>query len=100
MNIRRISAALGAVTAAAVLGIALPTSTQAAEGVLIINDQVHVNPHGCFSLHHQVRPARVLNETTREAFVFAGYDCSGPIVRVVPEFRGAVIEFGHSLFVE
>ncbi|MFC4120566.1 hypothetical protein, partial [Nonomuraea zeae] len=71
----RISAKLGAVAAAALLALSVPSPAQAANGVLIVNGQVHVDPSGCYSSFRW--PLVVENHTDEIALIFDSADCTG-----------------------
>ncbi|MFI7087610.1 hypothetical protein ACIBUR_28950 [Streptomyces anulatus] len=95
---RRIVMSVGALAAAAVMGIAGTTPAYAAQGTLFVNGERHENPSGCIKAEGW--PLRLTNRTDATVTVFSTPDCSdSPTDSVEPGGRG-VFEFGQSVSVE
>ncbi|WP_146615674.1 hypothetical protein [Nonomuraea aridisoli] len=76
---RRISMILCPLAVAAAL--AVPQAAQAAEGVLIINEESFVDPSGCYPISGD--PLYITNRTDTPVYVHYGENCTGAIVTVV-----------------
>ncbi|MFF8955624.1 hypothetical protein [Streptomyces sp. NPDC014894] len=72
---RRAMPLLGALASAFLLMAAVPAA--AAEGFLIVGDEVHPNPSGCLKISDVPDFLDVINQTTGTAVVFATDDCTG-----------------------
>lgn len=95
MNVQRITTALGAVTAAVILSVAVPASAQAAEGALTIDATTYQDPaDGCMNVGGPPAPRHYLfNGTDTPVFLYTGVDCQGSPVRLVPPEDGDFTPF-------
>lgn len=72
---------LGALAAAALLAMAVPTSAHAATGTLIVNGTTYENPSGCINT---VGPTlSMVNTTDKPATVYLEGDCKGSVIGTV-----------------
>lgn len=94
---RRMAMTLGALMAATALTVAVPGSAYAAEGVLIVNGDEHVNPSGCYGVDWF--PSSVTNHTDAIAEVHAGPDCTGPVEWLVHPGETYYTETAQSVFI-
>lgn len=94
---RRIATTLATLAAAAMLALAVPSSAYAANGVLIINGEGHVDPSGCYPSN--IWPLAVANHTDEVAFVFDGPDCDGKLVEIIHRHESTVSEYGGSVYI-
>ncbi|MEU8696927.1 hypothetical protein AB0C61_04450 [Streptomyces sp. NPDC048680] len=93
---RRITLSVGALAAAAMMGLSGTGSAHAASGTLVINGTQYTDPSGCYPSGTQ--PLRVTNHTDAVAYVYTSPDCTGTPVAVL--YQGeAVAELGRSVFV-
>ncbi|MFI0741186.1 hypothetical protein ACH4PU_24365 [Streptomyces sp. NPDC021100] len=89
-----ITKALGVLAAAGALCLALPGSSYAASGQLVLNGRIFDNPTGCF--RNLNAPLSVQNKTTTAAHVFTTMDCTGP-AQMVPPRQSTVVPRGRSV---
>ncbi|MEV4443127.1 hypothetical protein AB0K09_29790 [Streptomyces sp. NPDC049577] len=91
---RLVPHALGTLAAAALLSLAVPGSSLAASGQLVLNGRSFTDPSGCY--RNLNAPLAVQNHTRTVAFVHTTRDCTGPAQTVPP---GATIaaSSGHSV---
>ncbi|MFF4849665.1 hypothetical protein [Streptomyces sp. NPDC001194] len=75
---RRVARVLGACAAALTLGLAVPGTAQAADGVLFIDRAPIHDPSGCYPLGDFV-PSEVANFTDGTASVWSGPHCDGRV---------------------
>ncbi|NUS74302.1 MAG: hypothetical protein HOQ05_12985 [Corynebacteriales bacterium] len=94
---RMLGAAAVAFAAAGMVAIAAPATAQAADGVLVINEEAYIHPSGCYESDRW--PLFVRNHTDELAIVFDDPNCSGPVVEVVPPGDVRISEFGASVYV-
>ncbi|CAO3633688.1 unnamed protein product [Cunninghamella echinulata] len=67
----------------------------AAEGTLIINDIIHLNPSGCYNSNSW--PMTVGNSADVSANIYAAPRCTGGVIRVVYPDEYAIEEHGRSV---
>ncbi len=79
---RRMARVLGTCVAATTLALAVPGTTYAANGSLVINGVAHQDPSGCFPLGDFVPPV-VANHTDAIAEVHSGPDCTGQVTWLI-----------------
>lgn len=79
---RTAKAALGTLSAAAALTLAVQVPADAATGVLIIDGSAHLDPHGCYPLGDFVAPT-VVNHTDTVVKVWSQYGCKGRAAGVI-----------------
>ncbi|MGP4004061.1 hypothetical protein [Streptomyces sp. 8N706] len=94
---RRIATTLGMLAAAGLLALAVPQTALAAWGVLTVNGEAYVNPHGCYPL--QGFSSGIGNDMDQLAYVFTGADCSGELDSVVHPGQYGLSELGNSVYV-
>jgi hypothetical protein len=95
MILRRITTVVGAAAAAAVLAVAVPASAQAAEGALTIDATTYHDPaDGCLNVGGPPAPRHfVSNGTDAPVLLYAGPDCQGSPVHLVPPGDGDFTPF-------
>ncbi|MFC5148883.1 hypothetical protein [Streptomyces aureoversilis] len=75
---RRLSTLLGALAAATLISVVVPTSAQAVvHDELVINGVKYPNPKGCINLPGLPRELEIYNDTTRKAVAFPLPGCNG-----------------------
>ncbi|GLF97205.1 hypothetical protein [Streptomyces yaizuensis] len=94
---RRLAVTLATLAAAATLTVAVPTSAHAANGVLVVNEQVVPQPSGCYA--SEWAPLFVSNYTDEPVFILSGPDCDGELIDVVWPGDSTISEFGGSVYV-
>lgn len=72
----KLAATLGILATTLTLGIAMPTSAQAATGTLYLNDVPFQNPTGCIRIPGEGFP-RVDNQTNATLFAYPNTNCTG-----------------------
>ncbi|MEO3872762.1 hypothetical protein ABGB18_28440 [Nonomuraea sp. B12E4] len=93
----RIVSALGAVVAAGMLITAAPTAAHAANGVLLINGEIFIDPSGCYPSDRW--PLEVRNHTDQVALIFDTPDCTGSSPELVFPDQSTISEFGSSVYI-
>ncbi|MGW5862351.1 hypothetical protein ACWFRJ_09300 [Streptomyces sp. NPDC055239] len=88
---------LGVLAAAATLTVAVPGSAYAAQGVLTVNGNGHVDPSGCYAIDWY--PSSVTNDTDAIAEVHSGPDCGGPVEWLVYPGETYYTETAQSVFI-
>ncbi|MET7365947.1 hypothetical protein ABZS61_08960 [Streptomyces sp. NPDC005566] len=94
---RRTATTLGALAAAAVLALTVPSSAYAAEGVLIINGGEYKDPSGCYSITWY--PSSVTNHTDAIAEVHSGPKCTGLVEELLYPGKTHHSETAGSVFI-
>jgi hypothetical protein len=96
---RRLATALGTLTLAGAIGLALPGTAFAAHGQLFIAPTTVIdNPVGCYN--GKGTPLMVGNHTNEYALVYGGPNCTGRVLTVIAPGEGASEDFGQSVFVK
>ena len=91
---RRLVTSLGVLASATALFLAVPSSSYAANGELVLNGRVFFNPSGCY--RELNAPLSVENRTSTVAYVFTSRDCTGP-AQTVPPGQATSASAGHSV---
>ncbi|UGY92882.1 hypothetical protein [Streptomyces gobiensis] len=82
---RRLFSVLGAIAAAVLLTVAVPTSAYAADGKILVDGQEYENPSGCYNVGLPAPHHGYINDTDRGLSVFLLPDCEGTVLTgVVP----------------
>ncbi|MFE7612328.1 hypothetical protein [Streptomyces celluloflavus] len=95
---RQLCKALGAVVLAAVVGVAVPGSAQAATGDLKVGFTTYHNPRGCYE--SEIFPLIVGNQTDQVANVYDRPGCQGPVAGQVKRGESKTFEFGASVRIQ
>lgn len=92
---RRVATVLAGLAAAGSLTLALAVPAWAAEGVLVINDEPHENPSGCYT----VEPGHVsiINDTDKPASVHRTTNCSGRALVTLQPGQDTELPFARSV---
>ncbi len=94
---QRITATLGSVIAAALLGLAAPGSADAATGWISINGFTYSNPHGCLGPGHG--NLTIVNHTDAKAVVYRADHCRGGVDQVIEPGKSTYTAAGRSVYV-
>ncbi|MGW4249552.1 hypothetical protein [Nocardia sp. NPDC004722] len=80
----RIAGVLGAAAVAGMVAVLVPGTAQAANGILVSNGRVLVNPTGCVRIAlTDLDTTTVSNTTDQDATFYASIDCSGDPIGTV-----------------